>query len=140
MLELVRRGKFLDLRDLADEKHQGQFKALVEQLEDFDIIYRALCAILYNFVPTSGHPGGSISSGRIVEGLLFRTMTYDFSRPMAKEADTLVYAAGHKALGLYAMWALRDEIVRIVSPLLLLPKDEKQRLRLVDLLDRKSVV
>ena len=36
-----------------------------EAFELLDLLYRALCAILYNYVPTSGHPGGSISSGRI---------------------------------------------------------------------------
>ncbi|HEX8906586.1 MAG TPA: hypothetical protein VF771_17175, partial [Longimicrobiaceae bacterium] len=32
-------------------------------LERLDLLYRSLCAMLYNYVPTSGHPGGSISSG-----------------------------------------------------------------------------
>ncbi len=31
-------------------------------------IYRSLCALIYNYVPMSGHPGGSISSGRFVVG------------------------------------------------------------------------
>ena len=26
--------------------------------ESFDLFYRALCALLFNYVPTSGHPGG----------------------------------------------------------------------------------
>ena len=55
---------------------------------------------------SSGHPGGSISSGRIVESLLFNQMDYDISNPMDRTADIISYAAGHKALGLYAMWAL----------------------------------
>ena len=29
--------------------------------------------------------------------------------------DVLSYAAGHKAMGLYAMWALRDEVARIAA-------------------------
>ena len=41
-----------------------------DAFEWLDALYRATCAILYNYVPTSGHPGGSISSGRIVAGLL----------------------------------------------------------------------
>ena len=45
-----------------------------EQLEKLDVLYRALVAVLYNFVPTSGHPGGSISSGRIVQTLLYEMM------------------------------------------------------------------
>ena len=49
------------------------------------------------------------------------------------DADIISYAAGHKALGLYAMWALRNEIARIAAPDLL-PNDEKLQLRLEDLL------
>jgi transketolase len=101
-------------------------------LETIDLCYRALCGVLYNYVPTSGHPGGSISSGRIVQGLLYQFMDYDFAKPRAPQNDWLIYAAGHKALGLYAMWALRDELVRLGAPDLL--PDEKNRLRLEDLL------
>jgi transketolase len=43
------------------------------------------------------------------------------------------YAAGHKALGLYTMWALRNEVARIAAPDLL-PKDPRFQLRLEDLL------
>ena len=28
--------------------------------ESFDRIYRSLCALMYNYVPMSGHPGGSV--------------------------------------------------------------------------------
>ena len=98
--------------------------------EQLDAAYRALCAMLYNYVPTSGHPGGSISSGRFVASLLFDTMSYDFSRPDREDADVISYAAGHKALGLYAMWALRNEIVRIAVPNLL--PDTEDQLRLAD--------
>ena len=101
-------------------------------LEDLDLIYRTLCAVLYNFVPMSGHPGGSISSGRIVASLLFRTLDYDFSNPDDPSADLITYAAGHKAMGLYAMWACRNEIVRFTKPALL-PATPNQ-LRLEDLL------
>jgi transketolase len=100
--------------------------------EELDLLYRSLCAILYNYVPLSGHPGGSISSGRIVAGLLFATLDYDLSRPDRADADVLSYAAGHKAMGLYAMWALRDEVARVAAPELL--PDLDGRLRLEDLL------
>ena len=100
--------------------------------EDLDLTYRTLCAILFNYVPTSGHPGGSVSSGRIVAGLLYETMDYDFSKPDSLQADQLVYAAGHKALGLYSMWALRNELVRIGKPEIL--PGERRQLRLEDLL------
>jgi len=103
-----------------------------DRFEDLDLLYRSLCAILYNYVPMSGHPGGSISSGRMVAGLLFGTMDYDLSRAERSDADVLIYAAGHKAMGLYAMWALRDEVARVASPELL--PDLRSRLRLEDLL------
>lgn len=102
-------------------------------LERFDLLYRSLCAILYNYVPTSGHPGGSISSGRIASMLAFDGMDYDLCYPERDDADIISYAAGHKAMGLYALWALRDEIARIGAPELL-PRDKVQRLRLEDLL------
>lgn len=104
----------------------------LEVLEAMDAAYRALCAIQFNFVPGSGHPGGSISSGRIVFSLLYKTLRYDFSRPDTIDNDLLVYAAGHKATGLYGAYALRDEWVRIARPDLLPP--ERRRLRLEDLL------
>ncbi len=101
--------------------------------EAYDLIYRSLCALLFNYVPTSGHPGGSISSGRIVAGILYDAMDYDFSNPDRKEADIISYAAGHKALGLYAMWALRNEAIRIGAPELL-PRERRLQLRMEDLL------
>jgi transketolase len=101
--------------------------------ETFDMLYRSLCALLYNYVPTSGHPGGSISSGRFVAGIVFDGLDYDLGAPDRQDADVLSYAAGHKAMGLYAMWALRDEIARLAAPELL-PGDDRDRLRLEDLL------
>lgn len=105
----------------------------LQAFEQLDTIYRALCAMLYNYAPMSGHPGGSISSGRIVSTLLFDTMDYDFSQPDREDSDVISYAAGHKALGLYAMWALRNEIARISAPELL-PATNRDQLRLEDLL------
>ena len=105
----------------------------VAPLKALDDLYRSLCSMLYNYVPTSGHPGGSISSGRIVSSLLFRQMDYDVSRPDRADADLISYAAGHKAMGLYAMWALRNEILRVAAPGLL-PAEESRQLRLEDLL------
>ncbi len=104
-----------------------------DHFETLDLVYRSLCALLYNYVPTSGHPGGSISSGRIVAALVFDTMDYDLAQPDREDADIISYAAGHKAMGLYAMWALRDEIASLAAPDLV-PVDVKQRLRLEDLL------
>jgi len=97
-----------------------------------DLVYRTLCSICFNFVPTSGHPGGSISSGRIVEGLLFRFMDYNLADPDEETADYLSYSAGHKVLGLYVMWALRNEVARIAAPELL--AETRFQLRMEDLL------
>ena len=106
----------------------------LEYFESFDLIYRSLCGILYNYVPTSGHPGGSISSGRFVGGHPATTRwTTTSAAPTARTPTSARYAAGHKALGLYAMWALRNEVLRIGAPDLL-PGDETQQLRLEDLL------
>lgn len=102
-----------------------------DSLEFFDLCYRTLCAVMFNHA-SSGHPGGSISSGRIVESLIFNHMNYDFSNPMDRSADIISYAAGHKAMGLYAMWALRNEIVRQTHPDLL--PEVIQQMRLEDLL------
>jgi transketolase len=108
-------------------------QAELQAFETVDLFYRSLCALLFNYVPTSGHPGGSISSGRIVAGLLFDAMDYDLARPGREDADVLVYAAGHKAMGLYSMWALRDELARVGDASLLAARDS-ERLRLEDLL------
>ncbi len=128
-----RRGRYLDV----SEEMRGHAPALpapeLEHFEAFDLVYRSLCAVLYNYVPMSGHPGGSISSGRFVQGILFDALDYDVSRPDREDADLVSYAAGHKALGLYGLWALRDEILRAGAPDLL-PRDDKHRLRLEDLL------
>lgn len=103
-----------------------------QALEDFDLIYRTLCGIMFNSVPMSGHPGGSISSGRIVASLILKSMKYNFNNPDEPTNDLLPYAAGHKAMGLYAMWACRNELIRATHPELL-PSVENQ-LRLEDLL------
>ncbi len=127
-----RRGVYIDITK-DPRANPAASEGEIEALEKFDLIYRSLCAMLYNYVPTSGHPGGSISSGRFVQSLLFHSMDYDFSNPDREDADIISYAAGHKALGLYAMWALRNEIVRIGKPDML-PKEDKYQLRLEDLL------
>jgi len=128
----TKRAVYYNIVDVMQESGFAPEAGIIDCLHGIDLVYRSLCAILYNYVPMSGHPGGSISSGRIVESLLYSTMTYNLSVPNAEEADMLVYAAGHKAMGLYAMWALRNELIRIAAPGLL-PKEDKQ-LRLEDLL------
>ncbi len=128
-----RRGIYIDISETMKTEGKRLSAEEVKHFETFDLIYRSLCALLYNYVPTSGHPGGSISSGRMVAAIVFGAMDYDVSNPDRDEADILSYAAGHKALGLYAMWALRNEVMRIAAPDLL-PRDERYQLRLEDLL------
>lgn len=134
----ARRGEYYHISDIIP-KVKKQDSKITGRFEKLDTIYRALCAVLFNFVPTSGHPGGSISSGRFVSSVLYNNLDFDIARPFADENDLVVYAAGHKALGLYSMWALRNEIVRIYHPELLPP--EIFQLRLEDLLGfRKNPV
>ena len=126
-----RRGNYYDVGDILKN---GKFMDTdeINLFEKMDLIYRTLCAVMYNFVPTSGHPGGSISSGRIVQSVIYKIADYDIKNPFADDNDMVVYAAGHKALGLYAMWALRNELVRAFNSQEL-PKDEFQ-MRFEDLL------
>ncbi len=130
---MTRRGLVVAPSEVIDQADRIR---RIEDLADFEVLdraYRALCAVLYNYVPTSGHPGGSISSGRIAAGICFDAVDLDLSAPWRQDADVLAYAAGHKAMGLYAMWALRDEVARLCAAHLL-PPDEADRLRVEDLL------
>ena len=126
-----RRGIYIDIS--REKKAKQPADEAIPHLEQFDLMYRSLCAMLFNYVPTSGHPGGSISSGRFVSGIVFNSLDYDVADPDRADADIISYAAGHKTLGLYALWALRNEVMRIGCPELL-PTDEKHQLRLEDML------
>ena len=128
-----RRGKYLDITEVLKTAGNPLAEEEIKTFETFDLFYRSLCSMLFNYVPTSGHPGGSISSGRIVTGILFDAMDYDMSAPDREDADIISYAAGHKALGLYALWALRNEVTRLGAPELL-PAEDRYQLRLEDLL------
>lgn len=108
----LRRAKYHDISNEIKSSGGPLSQKELEHFETYDLIYRSLCAVLYNYVPMSGHPGGSISSGRYVAGILFNTLDYDVSDPNREDADIISYTAGHKALGLYAMWALRNEVIR----------------------------
>ncbi len=130
---LNKKSKYYEISDIMENSQYKPKEDDIEFFEKVDLIYRTLCAVLYNFAPTSGHPGGSISSGRIVQGLVFENMYYDFSDPEREDADIISYAAGHKAMGLYALWAIRNELVKQADPNTL-PQDEKFQLRLEDLL------
>lgn len=69
-----RRGIYADITDELETGETPLSSADVGHLETFDLIYRSLYSLLFNYVPTSGHPGGSISSGRFVTSLLFEAM------------------------------------------------------------------
>jgi transketolase len=129
-----RRAVEIDSSTLLATQHEPPLaKDELAAFERFDAIYRSLCALMFNYVPMSGHPGGSISSGRFVACVVFDALDHDLSNPERPDADLLSYAAGHKALGLYAMWALRNEVARIGAPELL-PANDRLQLRLEDLL------
>lgn len=127
----IRRGQYVDITQ-STPPGTPLTAVAASHFETLDLVYRASCALLYNYVPLSGHPGGSISAGRFVAGLVFGAMDYDLERPERQDADILSFAAGHKAMGLYAMWALRDEVARLGARDLL-PDDVRDRLRLEDL-------
>lgn len=128
-----RRGTYIDISKELKGGKKPFSEADLRRFESLDLLYRSLCALLFNYVPLSGHPGGSISSGRLIATLLFDTLDYDMADPNRPDADLISFAAGHKAMGIYAMWALRNEIVRIGAPDLL-PHNEALQLRLEDLL------
>ena len=127
-----RRGRYINVGECVTEVMPDWIESESVLWDRINLVYRTLCAVLYNFVPASGHPGGSISSGHLVQALLFRNMDYDFTDPDRIDNDIITYAAGHKAMGLYAMWALRNELVRLSRPDLLAPG--KRQLRWIDLL------
>ena len=129
----TRRGTYCDV---TDELRMGKPPVSAKQiklLDEFDLIYRTLCTLLFNYVPASGHPGGSISAGRFLSGLILGFMDYDITRPEREDADVISLAAGHKTMGLYSLWAMRSEALRIAAPRLL-PVDERLQIRLEDLL------
>ena len=64
-----KRAAFIDVRDVTGIRLSRQE---MDSFTKLDVAYRTLVAILYNYVPTSGHPGGSISCGRFVEHLLYK--------------------------------------------------------------------
>ncbi len=128
----ARRATFIEIGPGGDAL-AGVTDADLAALELFDSSYRGLCAMLFNYVPGSGHPGGSISSGRLCQGIVFDALDYDLADPEAPDADIVSFSAGHKALGLYALWALRNEVARITHPELLATRIQHQ-FRLEDLL------
>jgi transketolase len=71
--------------DISEELKDGKAPFSSDDLavfEQLDLIYRTLCAILYNYVPMSGHPGGSVSSGRFVECGHFVMRSFESALPI----------------------------------------------------------
>ncbi len=124
-----RRAVWIDIDRADDGVATEESLALLDR---FDLFYRSLVAVQFNFAQ-SGHPGGSVSAGHVMTAALLGTMDYDLGDPNRDDQDLLSFAAGHKATGLYAMWALRDEVARIADPDLL-PSEDRLRLRWEDLL------
>jgi len=129
----TRRGTYDNVADELKKVGPPLSAKQIQLLDQFDLVYRTLCTLLFNYVPASGHPGGSISAGRLMASLILGFMDYDISRPGREDADVISLGAGHKTLGLYSLWAMRTEALRILAPRLL-PKDERLRIRLEDLL------
>ena len=67
-----KRAVYKDVTEVAQDSSYRMALNEAAVLERLDVVYRALVAILYNFVPSSGHPGGSISSGRFVSHLIYK--------------------------------------------------------------------
>src|ERR1035441_8355999 len=82
-----RRGVFINAADRVAEDGEPLDEAALDHCETFDLIYRTLCAVMFNYAPLSGHPGGSISSGRFVARLLFDVLDYDLAHPGRQDAD-----------------------------------------------------
>ena len=58
-----RRGVSVDITQILVQGGPTLAPGDAGHFEAFDLVYRSLCALMFNYVPTSGHPGGSISSG-----------------------------------------------------------------------------
>ena len=83
-----RRAQFIDIADEIAAKGGPLSADELATFGEFDLVYRSLCALLYNYVPTSGHPGGSISSGRFV----FASIGF-MSRPQSPPGRPVRFAA-----------------------------------------------
>ena len=84
-----RRGTYVDVAEILKSEKPPLSPEEIGHFETLDLIYRSLCSLLYNYVPMSGHPGGSISSGRFVAGLLFDALNYDLAKPDREDADII---------------------------------------------------
>jgi len=113
--------------------------------EEFKIVermftaYRAIVIMLFNYAQ-SGHPGGSISAGRVILNLMLNENSkFDITDLDRPDSDVIGFAAGHKALGLYSFLGLLFEIVKLKDPKLY--NSIGRKMRFEDLLGfRKNAV
>ena len=61
--------------------------ATIAMVERYDLVYRSVVAIMFNFTQ-SGHPGGSVSSGRIVAHSCCRRWTTTSEIPTGMTLST----------------------------------------------------
>jgi len=62
MLE-QRRASYVDIDQQLKTSKLSIPDGDIKSFELFDLVYRSLCALLFNYVPTSGHPGGRYPPG-----------------------------------------------------------------------------
>jgi len=127
-----RRGTYIDISKELKGGKKPLSDADLRRFETLDLLYRSLCALLFNYVPTSGHPGGSISSGRLISTLLFDSLNYDVTDPNRPDADLISLQQGTRP------WAFtpcgHSETKSFDWSPDLLPRNEALQLRLEDLL------
>ena len=58
-----RRGVFINIEEEMKQTGNPLSPEALKHFETLDEIYRSMCALCFNYVPASGHPGGSISAG-----------------------------------------------------------------------------
>ena len=100
-----RRGIYIDITEDMKKSGPPLTDEDVHHFEEFDLIYRSLCALLYNYVPMSGHPGGSLSCTDILTALYFRVLRHDPNNPAWPDRDRFIMSKGHASPAMYAVLA-----------------------------------
>jgi len=115
---------------------KGQSSLPVEKFgssKNFDLIYRPYVPFLFNYVSPVRPSRRSISSGRIRHETFFQHPWTTMFSIRRRDANIISYRAGHKALGLYSLWACETKLFASgLRPLL--PSMNATRVRLEDLL------
>ncbi len=129
-----RRAQYLDARELVGRARRSTRRRSTH-LETFDRVYRSLVRDACTTTCRSpGHPGGSISSGRFVQALLFDALDYDLvaARPrMTRTSSRTRRATRRSACTRCGRCATRSPASprRSCSP-----RTRREQLRLEDLL------